>query len=488
MVGEEVLSIETVKKRAVRGVLVLTGRGFILQIISFVAQALLWAYLEPTILGVFAIVSAMVAFLGYFSDIGLAAALVQKKEKPTDTDLRTTFLVQQGLVSIALVVLIALAPMLTKQYNLSAEGQVLMYALAISFFLSSLKSIPSILLERELEFVKFSIPTIIETVVYNIILVFLVIKGFGIASFTYAVLARGLIGVAVIYLLRPWNIGFALSFASLKQLLRFGVPYQVNSFIAVFKDQGIVILLGNTIGTTGVGLLDTSQRMVNLPLRFVMDNVTKVAFPALSRMQDEQDHLIRSVTRMIFFVSLLIFPTVVGFVVVSPVLFNVISQYQKWLVAVPIISVLAINTLFASVSTPLFNMLYAIKKVKVTLYLMVMWAVLTWALIPYLSITHGVMGAAIGYALVGASSVIPIYIAHKYVPFSFWHSFGKPFLATIVMIIVLLVVRPFVQVSVSGLGILIGSGVISYTAAILALVGAGLISDAKRSFKEILAR
>jgi O-antigen/teichoic acid export membrane protein len=58
----------------------------------------LFAYLGRYEFGVFAIVSAIINFLVYFSDIGLAAALIQKKERPTETDLRTTFLVQQILV------------------------------------------------------------------------------------------------------------------------------------------------------------------------------------------------------------------------------------------------------------------------------------------------------------------------------------------------------------------------------------------------------
>lgn len=112
---EEELSIDAIKQRAVRGVLVLTGRGFILNAISFVAQGLLWAFLGQFELGVFAIVAATVAFLGYFSDIGLAAALVQKKEKPTDKDLKTTFLVQESLVILAVVALFVLAPTLAKK-------------------------------------------------------------------------------------------------------------------------------------------------------------------------------------------------------------------------------------------------------------------------------------------------------------------------------------------------------------------------------------
>lgn len=177
-----------------------------------------------------------------------------------------------------------------------------------------------------------------------------------------------------------------------------------------------------------------------------------------------------------------------GFVIVSPIIFNVIPAYNKWLVAVPVISILAINTLFASVSTPLFNMLYAIKKVRMTLYLMAMWATASWLFIPYFATRYGINGAALGYALVGITSIVNIYISHRFVNFSIWRSFGQPLFATVIMVAVLLVVRAFVPVSFVGLGLLVAAGAISYLASILSLVGQSLIQDAKRSFKVILAK
>ena len=77
------ISLETIKSRSVKGVLTLTGSTLVLNLISFAAQGFLWAFLSPTELGTFLIVSAVVNFLAYFGDIGLAAALIQKKENPT---------------------------------------------------------------------------------------------------------------------------------------------------------------------------------------------------------------------------------------------------------------------------------------------------------------------------------------------------------------------------------------------------------------------
>ncbi|KKP48284.1 MAG: Polysaccharide biosynthesis protein [Candidatus Woesebacteria bacterium GW2011_GWA1_33_30] len=482
------LSISDVKARSVRGVVVLTGRTVILQVVTLVAQLLLFAYLGVSEFGVFAIVSAVVNFLTYFSDIGLAAALIQKKETPSDTDLKTTFTVQQCLILFLVLILFIVSPLITNHYSLSTGGQWLMYALGFSLIISSLKSIPSVLLERKLEFVKLVFPQILETFVYNIVLVVFAMKGFGITSFTVAVIIRSLVGLTVIYWIQPWKPGFSFSLSTLKDLFKFGVPYQINTLLATFKDDGMTLILGGIIGPAGIGILSFAQKVARLPLTFFMDTVTKVTFPAFSRLQTEKDHLERSVTRSIFFICLLVFPSLVGIVILMPWVVELVPKYNKWVVALTPLLFISINYAFASATTQLTNLLNAIGKIKITFYLMIMWTTLTWVLIPFLAIKFGVNGAAVGYSLVGLSSVVAVYIAKKYVNFSISDSMIKPLMASIIMFVTLVFVRKFLDVSFYSLGILVLVGVISYSASIISMVGSSLLEDVKKSLKTIFNR
>jgi O-antigen/teichoic acid export membrane protein len=251
----------------------------------------LTVFLSPSEFGVFWIVSAIVNFLAYFSDVGLAAALIQKKDEITPDDLKTTFTVQQFLVVTLLLVLLLLTPLFQKFFFVSGEGKLLLYALGFSLLLSSLKTIPSVLMERNLEFPKLVIPQVLENIVYNITAVFLAWQGYGIQSFTYAVLVRGIVGLIAIYILKPWKPALALNKGSLRKLLTFGVPYQINTFLATIKDDGMTVFLGRILGSSGLGLLGWAQKWAYTPLRLFLDHVLKVTFPAFSRMQDEKEHL-----------------------------------------------------------------------------------------------------------------------------------------------------------------------------------------------------
>lgn len=482
------MALSTVKSRAVKGVVFLTGRTFVFNVLSLVATGFLTVFLEPSEIGIFWIVTAVVNILVYFGDIGLAGALIQKKDKLEDNDLHTTFWVQQTLVILLLIILFLVSPKLATIYHLSSSGIYLVYALGISFFLSSLKTIPSVLMERELRFERLIIPQIVENLLYNLVIVYLAYKGWGITSYTIAVLVRGISGLIVTYLIRPWRPKLAFSFVSLKRLLSYGLPYQLNTFLAVAKDDGMTSVLGGILGGSAFSFLGWAQKWGQAPLRFFMDHIIKVTFPAYARMQNEKDHLRRSLERSIFFIVFLVFPSLLGLLAIAPILLAIIPRYQKWEPALVPLMFVAVNTMFAAVTTPLTNYLNAVGRIKTTFALMIMWTVLTWALVPIMAIKFGVNGAAMAYALVSISSVVAIYIVRRQINFSFNRSFVKPLFSSLLMFGCLLVARPFLPVSSQSVGILILGGVLVYLVSIYSLVGVEIANDVVRSVRSLLGR
>lgn len=481
---EPEIDIGQIKERSLTGILSLVSRSFLVQIISFVSTFLLTVFLEPKVFGVFFLVSALVNFFAYFSDIGLAAALIQKKEKLTDEELKTTFIVQQVLVLILLALIIVISPLVSKWYGLSKEALFLIYALGISLFFSSLKTIPSVLLERNLKFDLLVIPQIVETLVFNIVAVILAWKGFGITSFTVAVLARGIIGLMIIYFIQPWRIGLAYSPESLFRLLKFGIPYQANTVIAVLKDDLMTVFLGRIIGTTGLGYLGWAKRWAEQPLRFFMDNVSKVAFPAFSRIQDDKERLKLSVEKSLFFLCFLTFPILVGFSVLASDLVKIIPRYLKWQPAILALYLYCFNSAWATISTPMTNLLNAIGKIKTTFKLMVMWLVLTWLLMPIMGIKFGYNGVAIATAIISLSSSVAIYLAEREINFNLVDPVLKPLFASALMGVSLY----FFELSLPSLAvstlIRICIGGLSYLLFSYLLIGDSLKTDILRIYYE----
>jgi len=430
---EENLEFQEVKRRSVSGVMALISRTFVVQIISFVATLALTIFLDPNIYGVYYLVSSVVNFLAYFSDIGLAAALIQKKEKISRQDLATTFSIQQLLVISLLGILFLIRSLIRTQYNIDQSGMYLLYAMGISLFLSSLKTIPSIMLEREIKFNKLILPQILETLAFNVIAVFFAWKGYGITAFTYAVLARGIVGLVTMYIVYPWKPVFGIYRQSLSSLLRFGLPYQANTFLAVLKDDGMTIILTKIIGTTGLGYIGWASKWAGLPLRIVMDNLTKVSFPAFARLQHDKEQLKKAVEISLKYMCLAAFPILVGMGFFALPLVHLIPKYTKWLPALIPLYIYLYNSAWASISTSLTNLLNATGHIKSTFKLMLMWTGLTWVTMPFLALKFGYMGVSFAVAIIATSSVLTVFVARKYVQFNLFNILKTPLSATFLM-------------------------------------------------------
>src|SRR5260221_1306161 len=442
----EELDIAAVTKRSIHGVFALVSRTFFIQIISFIVNFLLTIFLSPSVFGTYFIVTAMIAFLSYFSDIGLAAALIQKKEPLTNDDLTTTFTLQQCLVVSAVILALCLTPVVGKFYHLNRGGLFLFDALIFAFFFSSLKTIPSILLERDLHFEKLVIPQIIETIVFNGVALILAIKGFGVAAFSYAVLARGIAGLIAMYSIAPWRMRLGFSKNVAKRLLSFGIPFQANSILALIKDDLLIVYIGKILPLAQVGYIGFAQKWAYTPLRLIMDNVIRITFPSFARLQHEKQHLIIAIEKSLFVLAFLIFPSLVGLVFLAPSFIHVIPRYQKWEPAILSLGFFALNAALSSISTPLTNAINAVGKIKMTLYFMIGWTIATWIITPIAIMIFGYNGFAISSALIATSVIIVVVIVKKEINFSL-APLISPIIASVVLAVILFTITHLVTLN-----------------------------------------
>jgi O-antigen/teichoic acid export membrane protein len=303
----------------------------------------------------------------------------------------------------------------------------------LGFFLASLKTIPSVLLERKLRFDLLVLVEIVENLIFYGLSVLLAWRGLGVLAYAWAILARGLAGVIMIYLLSPWSVGFSFQVSSLKRLLKFGVPYQANTILAVIKDRLMNVFLWKIIGASGVGILGWAQKWAQMPLRFVMDPVMKVTFPAFSRLQKERQRLKQALGFSLFAVAALSFPLLVGLALMAKPLIEIIPKYQKWSVALVPLYLFVFNGLWGAVTTPLTNAFNAIGKIKISFRLMILWTVLTWVLTPILAIKFGFLGAAWALGLVPISSLLVFFLVKKEFNLNVLASIRAPIFSCLVM-------------------------------------------------------
>jgi O-antigen/teichoic acid export membrane protein len=430
----ENLEIEKIKSKTTISVLFLSLRNMAIQFIGTIGFFLLTLKLGIGEVGLFAIVSESISILGYFSDIGLASALIQQKEEVSRGELRSTFTIQQLLVTFGLIIIAFIYPRIALSRGYGWEELSIVVSLCFAFMAASLKTIPSVLLERKLDFKQISLVDLIENLLYYIIAVTFAYLGFGIFSYSIATFIKSIVGLVIMYRLSPWNFGFSFDFSSTNKLLRFGIPYQLNSFIALAKDRLSDLLVAGIIGREGFGILSWARKGPRIPLSF-MDAIMKVTFPTFSRVQDDLPLLKRFISRSIYCISLVVFPILAGISLVAADFIFIIPKYIKWLPAIVPLYFIAASYAIAAVTTPLTNAFNAVGKIAITTKLMIMWTLLTWIFYPILSLKYGYIGASIAALLVGLSSFIVWYLAKKHFNVNVVSEIKKPILGTLLIIL-----------------------------------------------------
>lgn len=451
-------------------------------VLGLVANLVLTILLAPAVFGIYITVLSLISLLNYFSDIGLAASLVQKHEI-SDEDISTTFTLQQLLIVTIIGIGFLSTSFVTEFYKLPAAGVHLYWALLLSFFISSLKTIPSILLERKIQFQKIAFVQVTENVVFYSAVILFALLGFDLASFTYAVMLRAITGLILIYTISFWKPRFGISKGSLHTLLSFGIPFQASSFLALFKDDLIILFLSKVLGFEAVGFIGWAKKWAETPIRVIMDNLSRVLFPVLARVQHDKEKISRIMEKILYYQTMLLAPAIFGLFMTMPVMVQLIPKYAKWEPALPLFYIFCISAFFSSYSTPFMNLFNALGKVKISFAFMLFWTVTTWLVTPLFTVRFGMLGFPMTQIILATSSLLVMTQAKRIVDFRFVEAVKRPIISTTVMIIGIYIALSFLPVTYVSLVISVVGGAAIYFGVLYFIFSINTVREVRSLFK-----
>lgn len=425
--------LHKIKSKSVSGVLSFFLRTLFIQGIGLASALILSAYFSPEDFGVYGYVVQIIGILIFFSDVGLAAALIQKKEEPSLIDYRTAFTAQQILSWVIMGIILLIISTGFVENQVGSSGVWILLSLGISFPLATLQTISRIMLERELDFSKMVVPQILEQIVFHGLLIGLAVNGVGAIAYAYAILSRSLIGAITMFWLAPWKIGLTWNKKAFKDLIGFGVKFQLNDFLARIKDQLFFLFVAKFLSLQEFGYISWAKNWSIYPYNLTVQNVMAITFPTFSRLHGHKEALKRAIEKSLYFISVFIFPVLVGMSVFVFPLVKLVERYGKWEPALLSLVLFSLSIGWGAISTPLTNTLNAIGHINTTLKLMVVWTTLTWVLTPILMYFFGFNGVAMSAFLISFTSVLSIHYVKKVVPIDAWSQVWQPLVAAIAM-------------------------------------------------------
>lgn len=325
---------EQVRSRVITGAKVLgfrTGISLVLQLVSGVALSHL---LIDSDYGLFGVVAVVAGLGGYFSDFGMGAALVQQNREPTEDEMTTVFWCQQVFTGGVIAAILIAMPWLLPLYKVPGSAAWLLIAMTLGLWLSSLRVVPVMSMERKLRFEAQAGCEMFENVVQVVATITLAALKMGAWSFVAGGLIGRAGGLAAIWYASPWRPRGRFDIKTARHLLTRGLAFQINSVLPTLLSFPIPMLISNRLGYSNLGLLNWANRLASAPM-MLSSILNRVAFPAYSRLQEQPEELGRLSGTVVQRLGMLLSLVAAPLVIVAPVFIPVIFSRQ-WTDATPL--------------------------------------------------------------------------------------------------------------------------------------------------------
>lgn len=409
------LPLDSITKQTFKGGLFLLTRQLLVQGFNIIGGILLARILSPSEYGYYAIITFILSFLISFGDVGLGASLIRQTKEPKKEDYQAVFTAQQLLILVVIVIFWGITPFIIYKYKIQTDELWSIRFLVLTLFFTSLQSMASIKLERNLCFNKLAVVEICQSAIFNSSLVGLAFIGLGIKGFVIALLVRSIIGALLANIFSPWEIGLRIDWDKIKSHLSFGIPYQGINFISLVKDSITPIFIGYFLGATEVGYINWATMTAAYAVLALMV-FQRLYLPAFSRMKDHPEDLSLFVEKIIAATNMVVAPlSVLLLVYIIPI--TKIIFGEKWLAALPLFYLLWLANLFVATATPVMGLLNALGFSRITFLFALVWMLGTWIFGIPLIYLWGSIGYAWANLLVQFTNIFLFRIAQKKVRF-----------------------------------------------------------------------
>ncbi len=455
---------KSLRRRVLDGVLWLTAVKVLSQVISWTVSIYVIRILTPDDYGLMAMAGVYIGFIVLFNELGLSAAIIQKKD--LDQEDRSNIYwavlsINLGLYALAFVS----APLVAAFYNESRVTDVIRVA-SIVFLIRGLGLVSNSMLTREMVFNRQSQAALVGNTAGALATLWLATNGYGVWSLVYGSVILEIITNLLIFLFYPWKPDFAFSFAKVKGLIRFGSKVAVARLFWYLSANVDLLIAGKVLGKTQLGYYAIAVQLALIPLDKMVSTITQVAFPAFSKVQDDLSSLRRYYLKIVNVVAFLSLPVCWGLFLVAESAVPLFLS-DKWAPAILPLQILSMVTSFRAIHLVNAPLEMAVGRPGTTIKnFAFITAVLALSLLAGAS--YGLEGLAYSWLVFPVLFLITTSITLKLIGLSlsaYFKEIRHPIMATGFMVLTVLLTQKLVLVHYSLVAHAVGSvalGVISY--------------------------
>jgi PST family polysaccharide transporter len=387
------------------GVAWTAGMKWFTQILSWASTILVARLVTPADYGLFGMAMVYVGFLAPIYDLGLGAAIIQRR------DLGRMDIARIGGLSIAYasalsLLSLVLADPIARFYGEPAVRWIVVM-LTVALLVTSLQMLPRALLSRDLAFRQLAWIDGAAALSLTAATLALAVMGFGYRAFVYGEVASAVITTVMALLWYRHRLALPWPFASIADSARFGWQVALSRIGWYVYNNADFAIIGRVIGKAALGFYTVGWTIATIPVDRVSSLVTRVLPSVLSTVQDDRQALRRYVLAITEGLALIALPVSVGLALVAED-FVVVVLGERWRPAITPLRLLAFYGGYRALATIFPPLLVAIGEAKRNLQFTLLATVVLPALF-LIGTRWGVVGVAMAWIIGFPLVSIPLY-------------------------------------------------------------------------------
>jgi len=390
--------------RTLRSFLLLGAQRVVGVVVTAGGSIALARLLTPEVFGLYAILVFVITAGVRASELGLGAALIQRRDLDPAAALGVAFTATFGLALALGAAIAAAAPLVAQWPGVSSDVTAPVRWLALLVVLSSLRMPAMVLLERRLAYLPLTVAETADTVTFHAVAIAAAIAGAGLWSFVMGALAARVVNLVVLWGAARWRPTLRWSWRELAPVMKFGILFQGSILVAIAGDAVVPIFVTAWSGVTGVGFLNWAATLAFLPLQ-VVSIAGRVLFPALSSLQADTERFAEATARALNRVTAVLYPAAALLLAGADPVVRLIFG-EAWLPAIPAVRCFCLSAIIGGTSTIFVHALYSLGRADIVFRLNLASAVLLWlitlVLVPWLGFV-GFAVASVSLACAGVS-------------------------------------------------------------------------------------
>jgi O-antigen/teichoic acid export membrane protein len=309
----------------------------VLQLLKVVVLARL---LSPTAFGLLGIGLLTLAALNQFSRLGFDQALVQRPEEDVDEYLNTAWVMKIARGLLLSVVAFALAPHLAAFFG-EPRAEPVIRVLGVSPLLLGLQNPAVVYFQKNLDFHREFVYRIGGRLVDLVVAVAFVLVYRNVWALVAGLIASKATMVLLSYAIHQYRPRVSFDPEYGREMFGFGKWLFASGILVFLYGQGDDAFVGWFFGATALGFYQIAYRLSNAPASEITGVISRVAFPALSKVQDDVDRLREGYFRSVQMAAVVGFPVAAGIATVAPQFVGAVLG-TEWEPIVPLMQLLAV--------------------------------------------------------------------------------------------------------------------------------------------------